>query len=93
MGDNKCMGEYIYLFICMISLLISGMLVWECSNTRYIEGECDSHNYSTRNITQPISPLLSLIMEPYLFPLARRKLNPDAKVFTPRKENTKYNFV
>ena len=31
-------------------------------------------------------------MEPYIFPLARRKLNPDAQMFIPRKENTKYHF-
>ena len=40
------MGEYIYLFISMIYLLISGMLFWEFSNTRFMYKEYNTIFFS-----------------------------------------------
>ena len=66
--------DFIYLFICMIFLLISGILSWVLLNNCDMYNECDTQNSSTCNNQTIPHPML----ETYV-------LNPDAQVFiTPK---------
>ena len=66
--------DFIYLFICMIFLLIPGILSWVLLNNCDMYNECDTQNSSTCNNQSIPHPML----ETYV-------LNPDAQVFiTPK---------
>ena len=90
---GKYTDEFIYVVICMMLLLISGMLFWGFFNICYIYKECDIHKNLICNISQSTSAPFNPMTEKLFHPWGSSKLNPMAKVFISKEvHNIKQNF-